>query len=265
MTTKKSKAQTIKERITQTKNPELSVARLLPNLLTIAALCTGLSAIRFAMLGHFETAVLAILIAAFLDALDGRLARLLQATSEFGVELDSLSDFISFGVAPSVVIYILTMYQWKGLGWGVVLFFTVCTALRLARFNVMTLYAKQEPQKIISNDFFVGVPAPAGAFIALLPLTLFLASDLLVFINPYFYTFFLVGAGVLMISRLPTFSFKSVKIHRKMVIPTMIFAAILVAAVVSIPWITLSIIILTYLTLLPFSYLSHKKHQRKKA
>jgi CDP-diacylglycerol--serine O-phosphatidyltransferase len=263
MIAKKSKARTIKERIIQPKNPELSAARLLPNLLTIAALCTGLSAIRFAMMGRFEAAVLAILIAAFLDALDGRLARLLKATSEFGVELDSLSDFISFGVAPSVVVYILTMHQWKGFGWGVVLFFTVCSALRLARFNVMTLYAKKTPQKTVSNDFFVGVPAPAGAFVALFPLILFLASDLLVFINPYFYTFFLVGAGILMISRLPTFSFKSVKIHRKMVIPSMICAAIIVAAVVSIPWITLSIIIVTYLSLLPFSYFSHKKTQRK--
>lgn len=257
--TKKTKAQTIKAKITQNKNPELSFGRLIPNILTVAALCTGLSAIRFAILGRFETAVLAILIAAFLDALDGRLARLLKSTSEFGVELDSLSDFISFGVAPAVVVYILTMHEWRGLGWGVILFFAVCMALRLARFNVMALYAHQSPQKAISNLFFVGVPAPAGAFIALLPLSLFLASEYALFINPYFYTVFLVGAGILMISRLPTFSLKSIKIHRKMVIPTMIFAAILVASIVSIPWITLSIMILIYIGTLPFAYFAHKK------
>jgi CDP-diacylglycerol--serine O-phosphatidyltransferase len=256
---KNTKAQIIKAKITQNKNPELSIGRLIPNLLTVAALCTGLSAIRFAILGRFETAVLAILIAAILDALDGRLARLLKTSSEFGVELDSLSDFISFGVAPAVVVYILTMHEWRGLGWGVVLFFTVCMALRLARFNVMALYAHQAPQRTISHLFSVGVPAPAGAFIALFPLILSLASEYSLFINPYFHTFFLVGAGLLMISRLPTFLIKSIKIHRKMVIPTMIFATILVASIVSIPWITLSIIISIYISTLPFSYLAHKK------
>lgn len=263
--TKKTKAQTIKSRITQNKNPELSFGRLIPNILTVAALCTGLSAIRFAILGRFEAAVLAILIAAFLDALDGRMARLLKATSEFGVELDSLSDFISFGVAPAVVVYILTMNSWRGLGWGVVLFFAVCMALRLARFNVMALYAHQSPQKAISPLFSVGVPAPAGAFLALFPLILFLATDSPLFVNPYFYTFFLVGSGLLMISRLPTFLIKSLKIHRKMVLPTMILATILVASIVSIPWVTLSILITIYIGSLPLSYFLHRKIRNKSA
>jgi CDP-diacylglycerol--serine O-phosphatidyltransferase len=255
----KSKTQALKDNIKGKKLPELSFVRLVPNIATVAALCTGLSAIRFAMQDQFETAVLAIVIAAFLDGLDGRLARLLKATSEFGAELDSLSDFISFGVAPAVVVYLLTMHAWRGLGWGVVLFFSVCMALRLARFNVMTLHAKQPTPKSTLAQFSVGVPAPAGAFIALFPLTLSLATEHPFFINPYVYTIFLLGAGILMISRLPTYTFKSMKIHPKMVVPTMILAAILVACIVSIPWITMSSVIFLYLLTLPFSYKAQKK------
>jgi len=254
----KSKTPTQKENKNSKKLAELSFTRLVPNIATVIALCTGLSAIRFGMQDRFEMAVLAIVIAAFLDGLDGRLARLLKATSEFGAELDSLSDFISFGVAPAVVIYLLTMHAWRGLGWGLVLFFAVCMALRLARFNVMTIHAKYQ-EKGMPHQFSVGVPAPAGAFIALFPLILSLATEENLFINPFIYAIFVVGAGLLMISRLPTYTFKSVKIHRKMVVPTMILAGILVACIVSIPWIILSVVIFVYLLTLPFSYLEHKK------
>jgi CDP-diacylglycerol--serine O-phosphatidyltransferase len=246
------------------KLPDLSLARMLPNMATVSALCMGLTGIRFALLGRYEHAVIAVLLAAILDGIDGRLARLLKATSEFGAELDSLSDFISFGIAPAVMMYIVTLNHLGGFGWAVVLFFAVCMALRLARFNVMTLH-RPLSSKASSSTYFVGVPAPAGASIGLLPLILYLATDHAFFITPLFAGFCMLSSGILMVSRCPTYSFKSVQISRKMVLPLLICAALLVASLVNEPWIVLSTIILSYLGLLPFSYRSHRRlHQQGK-
>src|SRR5579862_7300350 len=137
----------------------LSVNRMVPNVLTLLALCAGMTAIRFAIGGDFQYAVFAIIAAGIFDGLDGRLARLLKATSPFGAELDSLSDFISFGVAPAAVLYLWTMAQWHSIGWTIVLIFAVCCALRLARFN--TQLAGDPPP--YAANFFSGAPAPAGA------------------------------------------------------------------------------------------------------
>lgn len=240
---------------------EFSISRLIPNIATVAALCTGLSAIRFALLEHYEIAAIAIIVAALLDSIDGRLARLLKATSQFGAELDSLADFINFGVAPPVVLYILTLHQLQGLGWGIVLFFSVCMGLRLARFNVMNTDSLK--QNKTASAYFVGVPAPAGAFIALLPLMLTLATKSDVFISPYITGPIVIVAGLLLISRFPTYSFKTLKIQRDYVLPTMVLAGLLVASIASIPWITASAIILAYIATLPFSYRSAKNHQQE--
>lgn len=242
--------------------------RLLPNIATVAALCTGLSAIRFAMLDRFPEAVLAIIIAAFLDGIDGRIARLLNATSDFGAELDSLSDFISFGVAPAIVAYLASLHHFHGFGWGIILFYSVCMALRLARFNAMNIYKKGLDQKNLSptiskgqSKFFVGVPAPAGAFISMSPLILDFASEASFFRTPYFYGVMLVLSGILMISRIPTYSFKSTKINRKYVVPLLITCVILVAGLVSIPWIVAAVLVGIYLLSIPASYLDFKRHR----
>jgi CDP-diacylglycerol--serine O-phosphatidyltransferase len=247
---------------------EFSFARLIPNLATVAALCMGLSAIRFAMQGRFTEAVLAILIAGFLDGIDGRLARLLKVTSDFGAELDSLADFISFGVSPAIVTYLLALHHLGGLGWGITLFYSACMALRLARFNAMNIQAKIDADETLkqspiikagSSKFFVGVPAPAAAFIALLPLMAHLAFDIHWVLSPYVYLVIIVSAGFLMISRLPTYSFKSMKINRRWVIPSLVFAAVLVATLVSIPWVIATLLVLIYLITIPFSVIDYKK------
>lgn len=251
---------------------ELSFIRMIPNLATVAALCTGLSSIRFAMLERFEWAVVAILIAAFLDGIDGRIARLLKATSDFGAELDSLSDFICFGVGPAVVIYMLTLNELGGFGWGVTLFYSVCMGLRLARFNAMTIQQqrektddqdekmKQSPIMIAGkNKFFVGTPAPAAAFIALFPLMIYLAFDIDWILNPVVYTFFMILSAVLMVSRIPTYSFKSLKIPRSWVVPSLVVAALLMAMVISAPWVLACAIVLAYLITIPFSIMAFRK------
>jgi len=238
------------------------MVQLLPNMVTIVALCTGLSAIRFALLEQWEISVIVILIAAVLDAMDGRLARLLGSETDFGAELDSLSDFISFGVAPAIVIYLFTLHQWKSLGWGVALFFSTCMALRLARFNVHRLGAMPPMPSSSGIIFLTGVPAPAGAFLTLLPLMLSFILGNVVFPTAIF-AFFMVSTAFLMISRLPTFSLKKIHLpHRKM--PTALLGvALLASALFSAPWETLCAGGFLYLGSIPLS-ISLKGRQRKK-
>src|ERR1700746_1899367 len=144
----------------------LSVNRMVPNVLTLLALCAGMTAMRFAMAGNFEGAVFAIIAAGIFDGLDGRMARLLKATSSFGAELDSLSDFVSFGVAPAAVLYLWTLSDLHGIGWAIVLLFAVCCALRLARFNTEIAHETAT----YAAPFFIGAPAPAGAGVVMVPL-----------------------------------------------------------------------------------------------
>src|SRR5271169_2164964 len=146
----------------------LSVNRMVPNVLTLLALCAGMTAMRFAMGGNFQMAVFAIIAAGIFDGLDGRMARLLKATSSFGAELDSLSDFISFGVAPAAVLFLWTMSSLHGVGWAIVLFYAVCCALRLARFNIES----GSVRPVYAAPFFTGVPAPAGAGLVMVPMFL---------------------------------------------------------------------------------------------
>lgn len=255
---------------------DLHFARLLPNLATIAGLCTGLSAIRFAMLDRYQEAVIAILIAAFLDGIDGRIARLLKASSDFGAELDSLSDFICFGVGPAVVVYMLTLNELGGFGWGITLFYSVCMALRLARFNAMNIKEQREAFKdthdkikespiVIAgkNKFFVGTPAPSAAFIGLLPLMLHFALDIDWILSPLVYTAFMIAASLLMISRIPTYSFKSAKIPRSWAMASLVIAAIVMALVISAPWIFASGLVIIYIITIPFSYSEFKQLKAK--
>jgi len=229
---------------------ELNLIRLIPNMTTIAALCMGLTAIRFGILGQFEYAVLSIIAAAFFDGIDGRLARLLKVTSELGAEMDSLSDFISFGVSPAIVIYLATMSQLRNIGWGIVLFFAVCMAFRLARFNVMNLGNRGDVDTEMSQEFkdkFMGVPAPAGAMISLLPLILYFAFDMPMALNPYFYGGVLLITGLMLVSRIPTPSFKSMTFPRRWTLLILLITAGLIVSLIIDHWITLSGVILIYI------------------
>lgn len=230
----------------------LSFVRMIPNLATVMAMCMGLTAIRFAFLHKFELATTAICIAAILDALDGRLARLLGAASEFGAELDSLSDFLSFGVAPSLVMYFFSLHQWDNMGWTLCLFFTVCMGCRLARFNI----SSRNPEKPYwSYKFFTGVPAPAAAMIGLFPLIFFHASAQSWSQEPWFIAPFMVLVGLLMISSVPTFSFKSASISPKLGFPILIIMGLTVTFLFSAPWETLTAFVLFYILLIPISYI----------
>lgn len=234
------------------------LVRIIPNAVTITALCTGLSAIRFALMERWELAVSLILIAAILDALDGRIARFLRADSHFGAELDSLSDFISFGVAPAVVVYLYSLHVWKGTGWALTLFFSTCMALRLARFNTSI----DAPMPEWTKGFSVGVPAPAGAVLGLLPLMASFAFEISLEDAPYLFALSLLLSGLLMISRIPTFVMKNVRVPHHSVRLLLMMVAIFMAALFSIPWWTLSVGALIYLLSIPVSMVSYGRQKK---
>jgi CDP-diacylglycerol---serine O-phosphatidyltransferase len=228
---------------------ELSVQRMVPNVLTLLALCAGMTAIRFALHGNFQAAVYAVLAAAVLDGLDGRVARLLKATSHFGAELDSLSDFISFGVAPAVVMYLWTMSALNGAGWAIVLFYAVCCALRLARFNTQ-LAADPAPHMA---GFFTGVPAPGGAGLVLLPIMASFEWGDWIIRSPLLGAVWVTGIGALMVSRIPTLSLKKFRIPHHYVMPTLLGVGLLAAFLTTAPWPTLFFGGLLYLGSIPLT------------
>lgn len=234
-----------------------SINRLIPNILTLAALCSGLTGIRFALQGEMRLAVIAIIVAAIFDALDGRVARRLGVTSRFGAELDSLSDFLCFGVAPALVLYLASLSHAGALGWVVTLMFPICSALRLARFN--TALVSDTPPPVWTGSYFTGVPAPAGALLALMPLMLSFEIEAAWPRHAAVVGVVLVVVGGLMVSRLPTFSFKKGRIPRHLVLPAMLAAALVMGVLASAPWIALSLIGLGYICLIPFSVMSHRR------
>jgi CDP-diacylglycerol--serine O-phosphatidyltransferase len=231
----------------------VSIRSLIPNLITLLALCMGLTAIRMGIEARYELGVAAIVAAAVLDSLDGRVARLLKSTSRFGAELDSLADFVNFGVAPAVLLYNWCLVDLKSAGWIGVLAFSLCGALRLARFNV----ALDRPLPAWTNNFFVGMPAPAGAITLLLPLYidyLGIAETRSLTLPILFYTGII---AFLMVSRVPTFSAKSIglRIPRDMVMPLFVLVVLFFALLLSFPWLTLAVGTVLYLGSLPFSIL----------
>jgi CDP-diacylglycerol--serine O-phosphatidyltransferase len=239
-----------------------SINRLIPNMLTLTALCAGLTSIKFALAGRWELAVISILVAALFDALDGRIARLLDSTSKFGAELDSLSDFISFGVAPALILYLWSMQDAGRIGWGISLLFSACTALRLARFNTKLDNADLPAW---TARFFTGVPAPAGAALALMPLVGYLRYGSGLFDHPLLVGLWMIGVAGLMVSRLPTFSFKRLKVTQAWVLPAMLSATVIIAFLVSDTWDTMLIAGAAYLTSIPFSYRQYQRLQRQRS
>jgi CDP-diacylglycerol--serine O-phosphatidyltransferase len=253
-----------------------SFNRLIPNILTMLGLCAGLTAIRFATEGRWEHAAVLIVVAGAIDGIDGRLARLLKGTSRFGAEFDSLSDFLCFGVAPALVLYLWTMHDARGLGFAPCLLFAVCSALRLARFNAalsdapaMPL-AGPPPKPAYAQSFFTGVPAPAGAGLALFPLFASLAFrewDWPVLAraiqHPLVAGVLLVAVGALMVSTLPTWSFKNFKVRADYVLPLMLGIGAYVAVLLTEPWAALAAAGLIYGGMLPFSARSYAQLKRE--
>ncbi|TAJ41792.1 MAG: CDP-diacylglycerol--serine O-phosphatidyltransferase [Reyranella sp.] len=234
-----------------------SINRLIPNILTLAALCSGLTAIRFALQGEMRLAVIAIIVAAIFDALDGRVARRLGVTSRFGAELDSLSDFLCFGVTPALVLYLASLRDGGALGWVVTLMFPICSALRLARFN--TALVSDTPPPAWTGSFFTGVPAPAGALLALIPLMVSFEIEAAWPRHALVVGAVLVVVGGLMVSRIPTYSFKKGRVPRHLVLPSLLGAALVMGVLASAPWIAGSLIGLAYVSLIPFSWIAYRR------
>ena len=237
----------------------LSVNRMVPNVLTLLALCAGMTAMRFAMGGNFEGAVFAIIAAGIFDGLDGRMARLLKATSSFGAELDSLSDFVSFGVAPAAVLYLWTMSELHVLGWVIVLFFAVCCALRLARFNAGT--NAEVPS--YAAPFFSGAPAPAGAGLVMVPMFLSFQWGDWLFRSPYLNAVTVTGIALLMISKVPTVSLKRIRIPHHLVIPTLLAFGVATAFLTTEPWLTLTLVGIVYVGSIPLTIRSYYRLKRE--
>jgi len=222
---------------------ELTLAQLLPNMLTVAAICAGVTAIRMGVQGDYVRAVQLLLIAGVLDGLDGRLARLLRSTSEMGAELDSLADFVNFGVAAPLVIYFWGLQDMRHAGWIAVLFFAVCCVMRLARFNVSS---REEGAKGGSGAYFQGLPSPAGALLAMLPMFFTFALPGMSLPPAPVVALYMAAVGLLMISPVPVWSFKRTKISRENAKFFLVAFACVAAALTLFTWAALIVICLAY-------------------
>ncbi len=240
----------------------IPVRTLAPNLVTLLALCAGLTGIRMAFENRYALALAAIVFAAILDGLDGRLARFLKGTSRFGAELDSLADFVNFGVAPALIVYFWGLHDLKSAGWIAAMVFAICAGLRLARFNVMSV----DPDRPAwAANFFVGVPAPARAIIVLLPIyAAFLGLPRSQFVT-WAMLVYTLAIAALMVSRLPVFSGKRVgtRVPPEMVGPVIILVVLCVALLIAYPWILLTAGTLVYLACLPFGWVSYRGYERR--
>lgn len=239
--------------------PGISLRALAPNAVTAMALCTGLSGVWFAMQGRWDAALVSVVVAGVLDAMDGRIARLLKGESRFGAELDSLSDVIAFGATPALIIYSWALQHMPRFGWTICLFFVLCAALRLARFNAR-IDNDEQPHK--SAGFNTGVPSPAGAGLALLPLTIWLetgvewASDYRL-IGPW-----LLLCAILMISNVATFSWSSLKVRPAWRFLALAGVGLIAATLIAAPWVGLIVLSVVYAGLIPLSVVSYAKVKR---
>lgn len=240
----------------------LTLRAVLPNAVTAAALCSGLTGIRFAIDGNWQMSVFAIILAGMLDGIDGRIARLLKAQSRFGAELDSLADSLSFGVAPALVLFLWSLQGLPRFGWFAALAFAICCALRLARFNAR-IDVDDQPHK--SAGFLTGVPAPVAAGLAFLPLYLWIASGSSFFREPIVVTLWVAAIAFLMISNLATLSWISIRPQRNIRLGAIAGAGILFAALLTEPWWTLAAISIGYLLLMPYGVIRYDKVKRQRA
>ena len=240
----------------------LTLRAVLPNAITAAALCSGLTGIRFAIVDDWEKALFAIILAGVLDGIDGRIARLLKAQSRFGAELDSLADSLSFGMAPALVLFLWSLQDLPRFGWFAALAFAICCALRLARFNAR-IDEDEQPHK--SAGFLTGVPAPVGAGLAFLPMYLWIASGEPFFREPWLVAVWVAAMAFLMISNLATLSWKSIRPRRSIRLEAIALAGLVFAALLTEPWWTLVGICLIYLALMPLGISNYAKIRRQRA
>ena len=251
--------------MSQTKPPPergLAFRALVPNAVTALALCFGLTGVRFAIAEEWGAAVACVVIAGVLDGMDGRIARLLRANSRFGAELDSLSDVTAFGVAPALIIYLWSLNQEPKFGWVAALALAVCCALRLARFN-SRMDADDQPHK--SAGYLTGVPAPAGAGLAFVPVYLWLVTGQEIF-RAWFVTMpWVIFIALLLISSVATYSWSSLRIRRSSRLFALAGIGLLGAALVTAPWVTLLAISVLYIAMLPFSIASYDRVRRRRA
>ena len=240
----------------------IPVRMLVPNFITLLAICAGLTAIRLSTEGRMELAVGAIVFAAVLDGIDGRVARMIKGQSKFGAELDSLADFVNFGVAPGLILYFWQLHELNNGGWIAAMLFAISGGLRLARFNA----TMDDPNKpAFAANYFTGVPAPAGAITVLLPIYLaFLGLPKPPAILTALYT---LTIGFLMVSRLPVFSGKTVRLRvpPEMVLPVFVSVIFFIALLIGYPWYILSAVTVLYLLSLPAGWKSYRNHARKAA
>lgn len=247
---------------TPSAGPGLTLRAVLPNAITAAALCSGLTGIRFAIVGDWEKALFAIILAGMLDGIDGRIARLLKAQSRFGAELDSLADSLSFGMAPALVLFLWSLQGLPRFGWFAALAFAICCALRLARFNAR-IDVEEQPHK--SVGFLTGVPAPVGAGLAFLPMYLWLASGAEIFRSPMLVALWVTVIAGLMISNLATLSWTLIRPRRSIRLFAIALAGMLFAALLTEPWWTLAVVSIVYLALMPYSIMRYTQVRRQRA
>ena len=240
----------------------IPVRTLLPNLITLLALCVGLTGIRLAFEGKLELALYAIVFAAALDGIDGRVARLVKGQSRFGAELDSLADFVNFGCAPGLFLYLWGLNELGNAGWIAAMVFAICAALRLARFNVM---ADDPNRPAWAGNFFTGVPAPAGAIVVMLPIYINLLGQPK--FAPTLVLIYTLAIAFLMVSRLPVLSGKRVgkRVPPEMVLPVFVLAVAFFALLIAYPWWVLSIGTVCYLLSLPLGWFSYREYERRHA
>lgn len=239
----------------------LTLRAMLPNAITAAALCSGLTGVRFAIEGHWGFAIGLVVLAGVLDGIDGRVARMLNAQSRFGAELDSLADSLSFGVAPALILFMWSLQDWPRFGWFAALAFAICCALRLARFNAR-IDTEEQPHK--SAGFLTGVPAPAGAGLAFTPFYLWTETGLEFFRNPVVTAVWLALIAVLMISNMATLSWASIRPRKSIRLGLIAFIGLAFAALLMEPWWTLTAISTVYLALMPYGLIKYGRIKRRR-
>lgn len=239
----------------------LTLRAMLPNAVTAAALCSGLTGIRFAIDAQWTFAIGLVVLAGVLDGIDGRIARLLNAQSRFGAELDSLADSLSFGVAPALILFLWSLKEWERFGWFAALAFAICCALRLARFNAR-IDLDDQPHK--SAGFLTGVPAPVGAGLAFIPFYLWNETGYEFFRQPVLMALWLTLIAILMISNLPTLSWGSLRPRKAIRLPLIAFTGLAFAALLLEPWWTLAAICIAYLAVMPYGFIKYAGIKRRR-
>ena len=250
-----------KLKLSKQKLTSLPIRKIIPNMVTTLAVCAGITSIKYAIADLYAHAIICIFLAAFFDLLDGRVARMLKGSTKFGAELDSLSDFVSFGVSPAILMYRWTLYDFPKFGWFFCLLFAICMAMRLARFNTML---EDEPQPSYWDNFFIGVPAPAAAALGILPVMISFEFPEVEFLRSnWFCSLVMFIVAMLMISRIPTISTKKLKVPTYMVIPLVVILVFGATLIFSMPWLVLSSLSLLYAITIPLGVMVFLKAKKQ--